>query len=329
MPGDAVQGAGFAPRSSVQGTEHLQNQDWVTDMELMHHYATQAYLTLPRPHEIGRVWQSEAVELALVYQYLLHLILAYSAFHLAHLRPEHQRRYYYAAAQHQSLGLRDMRTDLVGLNAENCHALFMAGSFLALGKFAALTIYAGDKNDHRPNLEDIVEVFVLLKGMDTVLQSWEQAIQAGPFRTLFAMSPSSRPFPFWNEISERLDRLRELLGGRLVDDPARAAVIDSEVLKLSNVSQQSVSFSSAPELRFIVQWPISVSNSYVRMLREVNPAALVVLSYYCVVVHLSETTTWFTRGWASKLLRAVEALLPPEWSEMIQWPLEHIHNSTP
>ncbi len=76
-------------------------------------------------------------------------------------------------------------------------------------------------------------------------------------------------------------------------------------------------------------WPLSASDGYIKLLRERHPAALVVLSHYCVVVHATESKTWFTRGWASKVIRAIEATLPPEWAEMIQWPLESVRSAVP
>ncbi|KAJ9132430.1 C6 zinc finger domain-containing protein [Pleurostoma richardsiae] len=319
-----------APSASIEGTPGDRSCEWVTDMELMHHYATKAYLTLPRTEEVARVWQIEVIELALLYKYLLHLALAYSAFHLAYLRPAQQVRYSYVAAHHQDLGLRDMRTALPALNAENCHALFMAGSLLAIGRFAALTIYAGDKDDERPNLEDIVDVFILLKGMNTVLAMWEKVIQTGHFNELFRASRANpESLPFLVEVSERLHQLRKQLRDRLVDQLPIATSIDSELLRLNNISQQAIDNSSDPELRIIMFWPITLSDTYIQMLRDRSPPALVVLGYYCVLVHMTESKAWFTRGWAPKLLRAIEAALPPEWTVLIDWPLEHIHNHTP
>ena len=329
VPHSPLQGVGGNQSNVSEGTRTLQSDDWITDLELMHNYTTKAYLTLPRADEVGHLWQVEVVELALSYKYLLHLILAFSAFHLAHSRLDQQRGYYYAGARHQNRGVRDMRLALVGLNAESCHSLFMAASFLVIGNFAAFTVNAGNEVDQHPTVEDMVDIFVLLKGMSTVLQSWEEVIQRGPFTRLFEPSAvSSASLPFWNDVNERLHHVRKLLGAKLAEDPAMAALIDDEAQQLSNIYQRSI-LSSVPELRFVMQWPIHVSDGYIKLLREKSPAALVMLSYYCVVVHAAESKTWFTKGWASNLLPAVEALLPPTWDKLIHWPLERIYSRTP
>ncbi|PSR80520.1 hypothetical protein BD289DRAFT_440630 [Coniella lustricola] len=314
-----------------------QNRDWAMDMELMHHFATEAYLTLPRASEIGHVWRDKAVEMALSNHYLLRLILSFSAFHLAYTRPGWQRKYYYVAAQYQSQGVSHMRAALANLNHENCHALFIAGSLLAVGNLAASAIHAKDVLDPRPTVDDIVDVFVLLKGMATVLHSFEKTIQEGPFTQLFGgnasvtivasplanTAPAELSQPRWDDVKQKLRHLRDVLQVRLVDDPALAQTIDQALVSIS-VYMDEANITSMTVLRFTLSWPISISEAFIKLLREKHPAAIVLLTYYCVIVQGTESRTWYTRGWASKLLLAAEVLVPSPWAALIEWPLQRV-----
>lgn len=317
-----------------------QTRDWALDMELMHHFATEAYLTLPRASEIGHVWRDKSVEMALSNHYLLRLILSFSAFHLAYTRPDWQRKYYYVAAQYQSQGVSHMRVALASLNDENCHALFLAGSFLAVGNLAASAIHAKDAQDPRPTVDDTVDVFVLLRGMATVLHSFEKTIQKGPFTQLFggnaSMTIVSSPLaitvppelsqPHWDDVKEQLRHLRNVLRVRLSDVPALAQTIDQALVSIS-VSMDESNVTSATVLRFILSWPILLNEAFIVLLREKHPAAIVMLTYYGVLVQATESDTWYTRGWALKLLRAAETLVPSTWSALIEWPIERIYRS--
>ncbi len=190
--------------------------------------------TLPRhtspfrgAEEIGSLWQVNVVELSLSYDYLLHQILAFSAFHLVHLRPEEHRRYYHSAAQHQRQAVRGMSAALSGLSTTTCHGLFMAASLLAISNFAALTIHAEDQTDDRPTIDDVIDVFNLLRGMNTVLQSWEETIQQGPLYELFRFStPQSGSFLLRSDINQRLGQLRVLLDAKLSNSVVVASLIE-------------------------------------------------------------------------------------------------------
>lgn len=308
-----------------------QERDWVADMELMHHYCTTAYMTMPRAAEVGRTWQVDAVNAALKDTYLLHMIMSFSAFHLAHLNPSRRHQYSYAAARHQNLGICGMRASLSRLGEHNCHPLFMTSSLLVIVAFAAMTMHASDPLDERPNLDDLIEIYVLLKGMKTLLSSWEPTIQAGPFHALFELSNNNitttdvPTLPFWDDAVGRLERLRRPLAERIALLPSHiGACIDHELVHLIDLARYCVNTSSDPELRFVTMWPIDASDTFVQMLKDKEPASLVVLAHYCVVVQEATSRNWFTRGWAPKLLRAIRNSLPPHYTDLVIWPLEQI-----
>ncbi len=103
---------------------------WVSDLELLHHFTTSTYKSLPRALEpvMGSVWQVEIPRLAFRHVFLLHQILATAAFHLSRLRPDMRDDYSLMATHHQNLAIQGMRVLLKDLNEENCHAVFATSS---------------------------------------------------------------------------------------------------------------------------------------------------------------------------------------------------------
>ncbi|CAK7217399.1 hypothetical protein SCUCBS95973_003137 [Sporothrix curviconia] len=307
-----------------------QHHLWATDMELMHHYSTTAFKSMPRAQDVPNIWQFEAPAAAFRDDFLLHLLLAYSAFHLAHLRPPRQSYYSYIAAYHQDLGISRMRASLSRMDEDNCHSLFMAGSLLAVGTFASLAVHATDKTDKRPTVDDLVEVIYLLKGVGSVLHSWEPVIHGGNFRELFLPSRPSEPAgPFWHELRAQLDLLHQPLADRLRDRPTLVACLDKELTSFHRLTRSSYETSSDPELRVVAAWPIDISDAFLAILKEQEPAALVLLAHYCVVVDRSAARNWFTHTWSREVLRKIHASLPPHYTELLRWPMEQMSAGTP
>lgn len=303
---------------------------WATDMELMHHYSTAAFKTMPRADDVGQTWLIDAVNASFQDDYILHLILAFSAFHLAHLRPNRRSYYSYIAAHHQDLGISRMRASLAQLDAENCHSLFMAGSLLAVSTFASLAIHAGDKAYERPLLDEVVEVFILIKGMGVVLEVWEKEIQRGRFRELFRVTkPTTPPALFWYDMRTQLEQLRKPLSERMPDQPTVIECVDLEIGNLYTLATTCLETSTDPELRLVMVWPIKISDAYLTLLKEKVPAALIVLGYYCAVVDRSALRNWFTRSWAREALYAINSILPPYYTELLRWPLDQVSVTMP
>ncbi|KAI1131363.1 hypothetical protein F5Y10DRAFT_233936 [Nemania abortiva] len=294
---------------------------WVTDLELMLHYTTEAYLTLPRIREFGYIWQKVAPGFAIKHQYLLRQILAFSALHLAYLQPKERHKYSLVATQHQSLGLQQFRAALTRIDADNCHVLFLAASFVINVHLATLATRIAAEDPSVTAVEDMIEMFVLVKGMSAVLNTWEYVIHDGCLNAMFAGNPVARSRPVWDEISQKLQHLRTTLPKRQTD-PQIAEILDTEILTLSDNFKHAIETASAPEVRTLVTWAVYASDAYIRLLRVGCPEALVLFTFYCVIVHETESDIWYSRGLGSRIVKQIQARLEPEWMDFIQWPLE-------
>jgi hypothetical protein len=66
-------------------------------------------------------------------------------------------------------------------------------------------------------------------------------------------------------------------------------------------------------------WPIMVQRGFLDLLTLLTPLSLVILSYYCVILHHLDTF-WFLHGWDKALLSEIEDSLPSELQTWICWP---------
>lgn len=313
---------------------------WIQDLELMHHYTAVTSLTLPRAQEELHVWQVQVPKLAFQYPFLVHQLLAVTSFHLAYLQPDQRAEHSLHASQHQNRSIEGMRGHLAEITADNCHALFMASSLLLVGAFASFanlqqtsTSTGGGpliEGQRPPTVEDMIDVFMLDRGVASVLHSSEQVIQAGYFRDLFHFKPRERSNPFMAHVADELRALGALMNAAdpTVDHVVRI-LVDLEITKLIDAIEKAVVTTDEAEMRVTTLWPIIVSDDYITLLRQRNELALLVLVYYCSIMYRAEADTWFVKGWAVSVAADVEKLISLKWRDAIKSPLEQIFPRSP
>ncbi|KAL0938467.1 DUF814 domain-containing protein [Colletotrichum truncatum] len=297
---------------------------WITDLELMHHYSTATCLTMPRATDASNIWQFEVPRLGLTYMFLMHQVLAISALHLGNLHPEQRESYALHASQHQTDAIAGMRETLTQISPDNCHPLFAASSLLLISAFATFPYQrSGPEGHEAPTVDDVLDVFLLVRGMSNILSSSQPVIRGGPFRGFFmeVVTPSS---------TQLLDAIKQHLRTFQISlqssnaSPSTKQIVATEIAMLLEWIDHATNTTAYPELRVALTWPIGLTEEFMQLLRSRDPAALTLLAYYSVAVHSTEHTTWFMQGWGVNTAKAIVCDLDPEWKDLIQWPLAFI-----
>lgn len=87
-------------------------------------------------------------------------------------------------------------------------------------------------------------------------------------------------------------------------------------------TQESCSVAS------ILCFPKQDSTPFAILIKRRVPQALIILSYYCVLLDVLDTR-WWIRGWASRILTDVLGTLDETWKQWIEWPLETVLMKVP
>ncbi|KAL0934003.1 fungal Zn binuclear cluster domain-containing protein [Colletotrichum truncatum] len=305
---------------------------WIPDLELMHHYSSITYQTVAQSTLVQKALQYDIPRVALSYPFLLHQILAFSAYHLAYLEPNSRQNYLLHAAQHQNNAINGMRGTLVGtISSSNCHALYASSIFLTFSAFATYPVDEKYNPSFSP-IDSILDIFNLTIGMATILRTSEDDLRNGPLREMFHHGPGDKTpsavRPTLKPLFDRLSRLSsEVLELGLVDNKERITITDT--IRALKVCIAKVSFFDAStvsaEIRAIFLLPGVISSDYLNMLRCRHPAALVVLAHYCVIIHSAELFCWYLSGWPKSLISAIsEQVDRGPWAELARWPIEVI-----
>ncbi|OJJ07717.1 hypothetical protein ASPVEDRAFT_142123 [Aspergillus versicolor CBS 583.65] len=297
-------------------------QEWTgQDFELMHHYTMYTCKTIARRPDIQETWQEAIPKIAYSYEFLMHGILAFSALHLAHLKPERHSYYLASSGFHMTLGLRSFRRILLSPTNDNCCALFAFCSFIMVYISASPTEPA--EPDLGDGLDSIIELLGLCRGT-LVLAPYLERIQTTPLKPLFlsefyadVSSPTGSGYQF-DGLEEHLAHLHQLIQSNISDSISAESYL--RALDRLKASFETIRCFELPlEIGLLYIWPLSIDEPFFNELKQRHPVALVFLATYSVQLH-AFSDYWFVGQQGFAWLSRISAVLPGEFHEFLTWP---------
>ncbi|KAK1676896.1 hypothetical protein BDP55DRAFT_630981 [Colletotrichum godetiae] len=113
------------------------------------------------------------------------------------------------------------------------------------------------------------------------------------------------------------DSLLQRLNENEMNEQTRDIYID--VVKILQYLFDSVRSEESRRLVVIQEWPVRVSQEYIKLLQQRRPEALVLLSYYAVLLHWARDY-WAVGTSGEFLIRATSDHLGTYWKEWLEWP---------
>jgi hypothetical protein len=286
--------------SSLVRTNDVGNAEtWSADLELMHHYTAVTCKTMPTPSELLNIWQLELPRLAASHDFLMHQLLAMSATHMAYLSPDRSNACLIRATQHQNKAIQSLQGTLSAISRDNCHAIFLTASLLSLGAFAALSESPHQKS--RPGIDDLLHVFLLIRGMSDIVKSYHDDIAQGPAGQLLQMGQYELASAL---LLDTAAKLRYMVSVNAANGP-----LQQGAASLDNCIQQAGISTAAPEFRVSVAWPADLPEGFTTLLRLRSPDALRLLTLYCRILDSVSDDYWYVRGWGASVLRDIDRAL--------------------
>ncbi|KUJ12372.1 uncharacterized protein LY89DRAFT_536641, partial [Mollisia scopiformis] len=294
-------------------------------LELLHFFTTTTSLTLSNLPEQQRLWQQVVPKIAFSHAFLLRSILALSAIHLGRLYVERRSTLCPVATLHHTAGVILFRTAMPSITPENCDACFAFSTLLVIYAWSS-SCQTGDLFfvDSSKTDGGTVEWVSLLRGCHNLLQLACTWLKNGPLRSLLLLqieeSWSAVPDPDSNSKFRSLaalwDKSRTHLKAEEADALDEALTFLIEVHAFLSLRDQAID-----EVGTTLSWPIRVRDSYIAMVSQQKPEALVVLAHYCLLLNKIDHF-WFMAGMSRCLLQTVHRTLGAEWESWIAWPLQ-------
>ncbi|KAK7408391.1 hypothetical protein QQX98_009431 [Neonectria punicea] len=301
----------------LPGPQPEQSSTWTADLSLMNHYTAVTSGTLPGASH--RVWQSKVPKEAVSHPFLMHQILAVSAFHLASLDPSESHAHFTQAFQHQQHAICGINAEVSKVSSSNCHALFAASSLLFIGSFAAST--PALHKTHQRAVDGMLDIFTLVRGVSSILSSSKNDIQKGFMGDFMVCDLRPRESKLLDVLLERLPEICRNLDANGVSSETRALAEEAVTGLRESINKAS---APTPELNVVLVWPMTLKAGFLALLRVHDPAAFVIVAHYCTVLHAAGLNYWFMRGWGHSVATAIAESLAPSWQGCIQWPLAYV-----
>jgi hypothetical protein len=277
-------------------------------------------------------WGDELPTLASSCDYLMHGILFTAALHLSYLNPGQREKYEYLSTQHQNLAIGPFLRAMSRITSENCNQVFAFSVLIIIAQFAPsrspnvmhphpnVTLYKGPAN-----------WIVCLRGCASIFKQAPSHINSGPLGRLIAqgsrieaVAAEAGALP-QNEDERSLEYLsRQLLNIQSIKNSTTMAEMEAYTESISSLRKlfkaSSVAGDSLSSRVFSSLWPTQISDTFIRLLHEERPPALIITAHYCLLLKRCHSC-WYVEHRAYDLFRAVQQSLAEEWSPYLVYPL--------
>ncbi|OLN96228.1 Sterol regulatory element-binding protein ECM22-like protein 1 [Colletotrichum chlorophyti] len=302
------------------------------DLELLHHYMCHTAITLGE----ARVWREHVPRLGFHHHYVLHMVLAISAQHLARLRPSKAAHYEALADRHSTSALPAVTNFISQLNNDNCQALYHTTVLVCLSTFAKkpspghLLVIAENGEVPWWGLMRGVRIVVKRMGIQAIIAGW--ADDGVSFEQTWTHCPPL-PAPIQKMVhwEKRFDELSDLVA--TTSEPERA-MYTASLESLKDCFKMTYGTEAEPEphiqgkFEVVMRWLYNMSDEFVLRLERRQPLALILLGHFSVLIQTLEHF-WFMQGWSKHLANGMFRTLDPQHAHWLQWPTEQINHPGP
>lgn len=293
----------------------------VDDLELYHNFVMNSSQHFGYP----KLWREKVPEIAFKVPCILHLMLAFSALHMAMLRPEESRKYEAIADEHYASGVPIVTQMMKDITKENAPTLFIASNLICISTFGRrpapghLLVIAEGMEVPWLNLFRGVRFVIETMGPEAIfapLGTMGACFQAGNYEHL---KQNTKPV-LWQSQFELLSVL-----------VSEAAIAEREAYTYELESLQtcfSVAFGTSgmpreidgSEFKSVMRWLYELRNDYIVCLQQKHRVALILLGHFAVALRSIEVGP-FGRGWSWHILNEIKGLLDVHDIYWLNWPI--------
>ncbi|EMD59782.1 hypothetical protein COCSADRAFT_40941 [Bipolaris sorokiniana ND90Pr] len=251
--------------------------------------------------------------------YVLHLMLAFAAVHLAHCRPHRKEEYTAIANHHYERALVLVTPQIANLNPENSDAILLAEQLICLiswGRGPQPGEYLAFGRDQRSDW------LVMFRGIRAT-SSNVQFLRSDRTNASAAngILPPLPALEVPEEYEKQLDSLMELVKSISKDTPSYRD--DVEAVNILREMYDNRYRSGDSEYHVSFGWLYRVTDDFLERLQQRDPIPMIIYAYFVVLVRILEQF-WYMQGWTHHIMSGIWDLLPREHRAWLEWPIKRI-----
>ena len=338
-PGSSSDQAGDA----VQAPSPLQPQPFGhLDLELIHYYCTQTYMTMTSRLTAHLVWRDVVFREALKHNFLLSALMATAALHKATNHAEDSdihATYIRVAFQYQNAALAGYIPALGRPSEDNAVALFILSALLTIWLFGSKKLpeaLNGVKNflpymmrtstDHEPT--DFLEILTLVQGINAVVAQTFQWLRGGEIDPLLSPPQEHELPPNPPDIEESFRKLRERINGTNAHNRGLSEVAAKQRMeiyneRLDNLRKVSRARTVLEHDQQVFAWPVTSDSPFIELIRQREPTAIALFIHWAACFRCLDHL-WWAKGWSYRLVKGASPLLDESWADVLTWPKKEV-----
>ena len=306
----------------------------MAQLELFHHACNSEILLVSNGDPTIR---AGIVEAALGTPYVMNAVLGIAALHLSHIRPDQSAYYHHQAVHFHTHALSLFNKEQPQVTSENAVSLLLFSQFISHQVLYEISL-AAHKHDEVESLDRFLGYLKVYRGVVVISRGAWNALCQSKIGGIFSTSRSVGQCK--TSDGEETAELRSFISiSRSLSNEQKQYCQDA-IDRLQWIISRSSSRSHAemkrlPDLsellnidgpnclRQVLAWPCLAEESFLDLLCNRNPEALLILAYYGVVMH-QHRSFWVYIGVGPILVRAIAQILGPNWQYFMAWPLAQI-----
>lgn len=241
----------------------------------------------------------------------MHNILALSAVHNAHVRPNDKLLYRRLAAHHQCEAANGFRVAVQNISLENSTAVCTSAGITILSELGLF---------HQSQGEDpIHELLIKFNLIRSVIPLWQSSLHLlltnRDSLILLKRDENEVDDAIPGDATMALMKLEELV--RTLSATEQDKKVYRHAVKLLSWDF-SLIFAQSRDFAQALRWGDMVNERYIELVKRKEPMALIILAHYCVLL-FHATEQWCFEGWAGKVFQAIRASLEDPWPQSLDW----------
>lgn len=287
-----------------------------SDLLLMHHYTIDTSYTLPSvPDDLNvDFWRSRVPVLAYQYSFLMHAILSVSAAHKSLL--DLSRAHYGQAIA--AFGASSEVTTSDHADAVLCYSILIIIITVALE-----CAYAAPETDP---LSGVLDFFAVTRTAVPMLSAILPRVQSQPIGRLLSHlqdGPGAHHLP--DALDYSLTNLENMIAIDYQAVPDISLALRGVLHALRHFFSMVPPQQQQPHSRAdLLRWVVAVSPEYLALLRNHDPAAMVLLAHWCVPAHHAPPK-WYAEYWPRRVIMSIAQQTSGSiWQGCMAWPLANI-----
>jgi hypothetical protein len=272
----------------------------------------------------GTAAQTQMAEVGFKNPYVLHLMFAFTALHLAHCRPHRKEEYVATADRHYERALILVTPQIANLHSDNCDAVLVAVQlicFVSWGRGPQPGEYLAFGRDKRSDW------LVMFRGIRTTFSSIGRSQYDRA--NVPAARGTGRPLPIQEvpeEYEKHLDDLKQHVEFMSKDTPSHEE--DVQAVDILREMYDNRYHGLDGEYHVSFGWLYRVTDDFLERLQQRDPITMIIYAYFVVLVRILEQF-WYMQGWAHHIMAGIWDLMPRQHRVWLDWPMKRIGYISP